>query len=321
MELKYFKEFNTKSDYDTYINGDPILPNVSFVNQDVYYEDGNTPPPIISAGMICYHDGSSFKFCTSDEWSASLGEVQGVVVVPSNHTIDGTARIMCIDGVNTDGSHGDDGEQEMEWGPRNIDIWLRNLNQVPTWDNTIGGAIGNNVYGRLPSTSKDGDFTGATCATDSIAKYAGFTPYIPSPYLEDGSLNSDYINTVKVPNNALSDFNGKYNTSVLVGLGTAYTAANACHQYGTTALPAGNWYLPAMGELGYIISRYNEINTALVALKGYGGTELYGQRTYWSSTEYSDFGALAVETFVGDVKYMYKYSEYYVRAFASVPVE
>ena len=37
--LKYFKEFATESEYDTYINGSPILPNVSFVKMDVFYKD------------------------------------------------------------------------------------------------------------------------------------------------------------------------------------------------------------------------------------------------------------------------------------------
>ena len=40
LELKHFKEFNELSDYETYINGSLILPNVSFVsqNKDVYYK-------------------------------------------------------------------------------------------------------------------------------------------------------------------------------------------------------------------------------------------------------------------------------------------
>ena len=59
--LKYFKEFATKTEYDTYINGSPILPNVSFVNMDVFYKD--TPDysshylafKITSAGTINWY--------------------------------------------------------------------------------------------------------------------------------------------------------------------------------------------------------------------------------------------------------------------------
>ena len=38
--LRYFKDFNTYDEYVEYINNDPTLPNVSFVDLDVYYKDG-----------------------------------------------------------------------------------------------------------------------------------------------------------------------------------------------------------------------------------------------------------------------------------------
>jgi len=316
-KLKYFKEFETYGEYETYINGKPILPNVSFVGENVYYKDGIPTPPIpsiISAGMICYHDGSGFKFCTVEEWDSTLGTAQGVVVVPSNHTPDGTARIMCIKGVARDGTETSSNVSIM-WGPSNVDTGLPNMDKVPTWDNTIGGAIGNSDYGYLPSDSDNGYFTGATCATDSLTKYAGLTPYIPSPYLEDGSQNPAYINTVEATTaNCLSDFDGKGNTSVLVGLGSDYVAANACNKYGTTALPAGNWYLPACGELGYIMPRFNEIQSALQKV---GGVQLNSNYFYWSSTEYSSSRARSVNPNNG-VLTNGKSNPYYVRAFASV---
>ena len=34
-KLKHFKEFETYSEYETYINGKPMLPNVSFVGEKV----------------------------------------------------------------------------------------------------------------------------------------------------------------------------------------------------------------------------------------------------------------------------------------------
>ena len=44
--LTYFKKFDTKSDYDAYIGGEPVLPNVSIVaNEDVYFKDGEGPEP------------------------------------------------------------------------------------------------------------------------------------------------------------------------------------------------------------------------------------------------------------------------------------
>ena len=37
--LTYFKDFNTIEEYEAYIEGTPVLPNVGFVNMDVYYKD------------------------------------------------------------------------------------------------------------------------------------------------------------------------------------------------------------------------------------------------------------------------------------------
>ena len=320
--MKYLKKFGSETEYNTYISGSEVfLPNVSLIGvDDVRYNPIPTPPPsIISAGMICYADSSNkLKFCTVGEWDSSLGTAQGVVVVPSNHTPDGTARIMCITGVNTDGTESSS-DVEMVLGPE-VDTSLPNMNKVPTWDNTIGGTVGNNSFGFLPSDNPS--FTGATCATDSIAKYNGETPYIPSPYLEDGSQNPDYINTVEATTgNCLSDFNGKSNTEVLVGLGSDYVAANACNKYGTTAIPAGNWYLPAMGELGYIMPRFNEIQSALQKVSGVQLNSGSITFFYMSSTESSNHFSYNVDISYSNVIQGLKSNTYYVRAFASVPVK
>ena len=324
--MKYLKKFSTETEYNAYMSGDEVvLPNVSLIGTDtadVRYTQ--VPIPIAEAGMICYADSNNkLKFCTVEDWNNELGTAQGVtaqgvVVVPSNHTPDGTARIMCIKGITTAGTESSS-DVVMAWGPTDVDTPLPNMNKVPTWDNTTGGTIGNNSTGYLPSDSNNGYFTGATCATDSLTKYAGRTPYIPSPYLEDGSQNPVYINTVEATTgNCLSDFDGKGNTSVLVELGSDYVAANACNLYETTALPAGNWYLPACGELGYIIPRFNEIN---VALNKVSGVQLSSGNYYWSSTDYSSSSARCVDTGRGNVNYYSKSKTYYVRAFASVPVE
>ena len=45
-ELTYFKKFDTKTDYNEYINGSPVLPNVSIVaTEDVYFTDDGPEPP------------------------------------------------------------------------------------------------------------------------------------------------------------------------------------------------------------------------------------------------------------------------------------
>ena len=313
--MKYLKKFNTETEYLEYVQSTELVrPNVSLIGtntRDVRYIQ------VQEAGMVCYYDGSKFKLCAPEEWKSSLGELQGIVVVPSTHTSDGTVRIMCIKGVNTDGSQAT-GNVDMDWGPTG-DTGLPNMDKVPTWDNTISGSTGINSWGRLPSNSNNGNFTGATCTTDIVTKYYNASEFIiPSPYLTNGQQNPHYLTTESgLTANALSDFNGKSNTEVLAGLGSAYTAAYACHLYGTTALPAGNWYLPACGELGYIMPRFNEIQSALQTV---GGVQLISGNRYWSSTEYSSSNARYVHTGDGDVGYYNKALHYFVRAFASVPV-
>ena len=231
----YFKEFFSNSDYNSYITGSTVpLPNVSLVG----YKEVKFKPIPINAGTIVYWDGSKLKYHPSYEtWNSSIGTPVAVVVVPSNHTPDGTVRAMALTGVNADGSAASS-NVSMVWGPTG-DTSLPLLDKVPTWDNIIGGTIGNSGYGYLSSNNSQGIFTGSTDCLDSSLKYSiTYGPFIPNPYLPDGSPNPDYRNIVEATSaNCLSDFDGAGNTAVLVGLGTAYTAANACYNYSTSGIP------------------------------------------------------------------------------------
>ena len=105
---------------------------------------------------------------------------------------------------------------------------------------------------------------------------------IPSPYSGHGR-NSIYYTDVP-GSNALSDFDGYTNTQTLVGLGSGYTAANAAWNYKDAANKC-QWYLPAMGELGFMFARIKLIDKSYSKLKGRAGI-LYDY--VWSSTETPD---------------------------------
>ena len=278
---------------------------------DVRY---NPIPVLVEAGDIVYYNGNALKFCKPTDWSSSLGTAVAVVVVPNTHTPDGTVRCMAVKGVNADGSHATS-EVGMVWGPTGTDTGLPNLNTVPTWNNTIGGTIGSNSKAYLPSNK---GFTGSTDALDSSLKYYNTEgPFLPNPYLPDGSPNPDYRNTVEATSaNACADFDGSGNTAVLVGLGSAYSAANACHLYSAPGIVAGQWYLPACGELAYIMPRFNQIQASLNTV---GGVQLDTGFTYWSSSECSSGGARRVSTGFGSVYASTKTIAFYVRAFCSLP--
>jgi hypothetical protein len=197
----------------------------------------------------------------------------------------------------------------MEWEASGnyVDTSLTNYLKAPTTDNAGSTSTGiNDYYGFLPSDM----FTGATSFVDPKAKYYGNTPYIPSPYLGDAP-NPEYYKTLN-GNNALSDFNGLSNTQTLVGLGSDYVAANAAYKYsdGSSNL---QWYLPAMGELGYIMPRFNEINNVITTL---GGVPVDGVINLWSSSEASSPNAYLLTTAFGTVYYDYKNCYLCVRPFA-----
>ena len=318
-----------KEDLSTKISGDGIGNVVSLsrseydalANKDtetIYVVETEIPTPaVLPAGTIVYYDGSQLKFSSPEVWDSSLGTPVAVVVVPNTHTPDGTVRCMAVTGVDRDGSQ-TNSEVTMAWGPMETETSLPYLTQVPTWDNTVSGTISSKSYAYLSSNK---GFTGATdCLDNSLKYYNTSGPFFPNPYLADGSPNPDFRNTSIVTDNACADFNGADNTSVLVGLGSAYTAANACHLYSTSGISAGNWYLPACGELAYIMPRFNQIQNALSTV---GGVQLYTGNTYygyWSSREHSSRYQRYVNILNGAAGTVSKdNTNVFVRCFCSLP--
>lgn len=191
------------------------------------------------------------------------------------------------------------------------------------------------------------------------ASQQGQSGYAPSPYIGDGMNSGGYneaygttkFNTVEPNLNCLSDFKGIINTKIITDLVTVsnwktidfmpnsyaegnYPAACCCarfHTVGTKAFVdcsieelregSGFWYLPAMGELGYIIPRVADINDTIRKLnRAYGiGVELanmaYGINCYWSSTEYSADRVNIMQTSDGWLRMSSKEGGFYVRAF------
>ena len=197
----------------------------------------------------------------------------------------------------------------MWWSNVKVDTSLTNSDRVPTPDNAGSTTTGSNDYGYLPSDK----FTGATSYVDSTAKYrdTSYTPYIPSPYLGD-KPNPAYYAAISGYNNALADFDGKGNTDVLVTLGSDYVAANAARNYKAAGAEEIEWYLPAAGELGYMLPRFNKIQAALAKVNA---PQLDGGG-YWSSSECSSDNAHYVSTSRGSVYGSNKGYASYVRPFA-----
>ncbi len=86
---------------------------------------------------------------------------------------------------------------------------------------------------------------------------------------------------------ATADWQGKGNTATIISYCKANSkscpAAEYANSYTTDGTNAGDWYLPAMGELNAIYGNKGTLNTALSKIGGV----LFGDEYIWSSSEVS----------------------------------
>lgn len=268
------------------------------------------------------------------------------MVVPGTHNVygDGSCAIVSLKYMSVknpqNGSVNSDG---ICWGGYNVDNGrLTNYNSTPyvgssgTVTNEIIGVGDSDVY--LPSDK----FTAVTNPYDIKTSYYYNTSkkYAPSPYLNDGSRNPIYYQTTSPSTtaNCLSDFDGVGNTQKIIELATRqtnwktasaitnssdeghYPAACCCWRYHTEGTFEGDWYLPAAGELGYLMVRFKTINDTIQKLIGTYGQEIgslvSSMGGFLSSSEFSFDRARDIYFLNGYIRFGSKGNPYYVRAFS-----
>ena len=307
---------------------------------------------------LCFYDKTEDKviIVNGEQWNSSTYPSSrytpiGIVVVPGSHNVynDGSCGVMSLKPMNcSTPATGGTSEQSMYWGVYGTDIsTLPNLNQAPIVGSgsNVGNAsstvTGQDSYPYLPSDK----FSALRCPHDTDAYYySSSSSYdqAPSPYLTDGSRNPAYYQTTSPSssNNCLADFDGRGNTNKIIiqrgskdysswRPGTSsesdYPAASCCDMFYTEGTQQGDWYLPAMGELGYIMPPFNKINEAITKMRNaYGtsvGVEVGTGGWYWSSSEYNSGDARRLYTSSGGVSYSGKLGINYVRAFLRVSAE
>ena len=323
------------------MNGSQLWPEIS----------KEIPLSETTAGDILLWDKTGLRklFVSSDALSSYPSDSYtpiGIVVVPASHDVygDGSCGVMSLKPMNCDtpSTGSSTSEQSMCWGVDGYDISaLPNLNQAPYVDtgSSVGNAsstlVGQTDYPGLPSDK----FSDVQCPHDTDAYYFVSSYQAPSPYLTDGSRNPAYYQTSSPssPSNALADFDGIGNTAkIITQRGTKdynswtpgrtieadYPAASCCDMFYTEGTSQGDWYLPACGELGYIMPPFNKINDAIDKMRtAYGSSvvmELNTGSYYWSSTEYSSNNARRVHTDSGVVYSFDKHYNSHVRAFLKV---
>ena len=290
----------------------------------------------VATDILMYDKERSRKFILKSstdfsKYPASRYVPIGIVVVPGTHNVygDGSCGVMSLKAMNCDTpSTGSISEQSIYWGMFGAGIsTLPNLDQIPIVGSgsNVGNAsstvIGEEHYAYLPSDK----FSRVQCPHDTDAYYNNsLSSYdqAPSPYLTDGSRNPGYYQTTSPSssNNLLADFDGIGNTEKIIAeRGTKdynswtpgrtnapdYPAASCCDMFHTEGTSQGDWYLPACGELGYIMPPFNKINDAIDKIRtAYGssvGVELYADRIYLSSTGRSGNSARYINTDNGGV--------------------
>ena len=315
--MKYLKVFNTDTEYQNFSEGDLFVsPNISYIRTN----KGLKFTPIIpaAAGDVAYWDGSKVKTTPLSSWNTSLGTPVGVVVVPTGFAPDGKTRIIGLKPVDTDGNQ-TNSAQLMKWSYISTDTSLTNYTKVPITDNTSSASTGSSTYGDLPSDAIPTSINSITSFIDPNTNYdiTAKNSCIPSPYIGD-KPNPEYYKELD-GNNALSDFNGLSNTQTLVGLGTGYTAANAAYKYNDGASNL-QWYLPGIGELGFLAPRFNVINNTLLTLNGIDIFDINTSTIYIikSSTEYSNKQVFDLSFKYFDISYRSKGADAYVYPFAII---
>ena len=112
----------------------------------------------------------------------------------------------------------------------------------------------------------------------------------------------------------IADWQGKNNTKVVLEYcktkGKSCPAFEFVNSYKTEGTIAGDWYLPAFGELYAIYGNKDVLNIALGKI---GGRTLGTRNYYWSSSEHSDSYAWYLYFDNGGVSSFYKSGYYYVR--------
>ena len=239
-----------------------------------------------------------------------------------SHTPDHVARYMALTQVgNVDGSSGN---TELTWSSNaGKTLLTKQYTNVPT---ITSGSVETVNYGTfkdmqadgfLPSTSENGYFSGLTNTRgERYFTDADKTRLIPSLYGEIGDRNP--ICDTSSATNVLTDFSGYENTQALMAAATGSTtvpAATAAWNYASkNSLSGVQSYLPAAGELVYIVPNFQRIQDVLTSLGSKAAT-LSDSNYFWSSSESSASNGWKVYTYPGSVLNSYKANGYYVRPF------
>lgn len=258
----------------------------------------------VNQELVCVASSADLSNYPSDSYTPI-----GIVVIPASHDVygDGSCGIMSL--KEMDYRTPDEGSASywiIRWGA-DVNTSIPDVGAIAIGNTADGIPTGGIINGYLPSDK----FNNTQCIHDIDIFYDSSSALAPSPYLTDGSRNPGYYQTSSPApsDNALADFDGIGNSQILWKLATAqndwktadtilnrsdngyFPAACCCWRYHTEGTSQGNWYLPAMGELCYIMPPFNKINEVIDKIcTAYGssiGIRISSYEVYLSSSDYT----------------------------------
>lgn len=303
--------------------------------------------------VLFVKDGQFVISGNSEEWDTDTMTPIGIVVVPEIHDMyeDGSIGVMSL--VNMSHQTPEKGDIDDEQGSGTMLVWGSSNHGLDQYNGyPMCGTCAGPVYGYVTGYQSSNVFlpsdiwlNGIDCPTDNTTKYYLSTDasrgWVPSPY--NGKLaNPLYI---QGDSNPLSLFNGKTETAKLLAKSTKqtgwetdaiitnsyddgyYPAACCCARFHTEYTEAGDWYLPAEGELGYVVPRFKKINETVDTLNAKYGKDgkkvatkinMDTVQNYFSCTPSSTTAINRISTMNGTVGTRSYNQEGSVRAFMKV---
>ena len=295
---KFITKFDTTAEYNS-AKSNFDLPHVSLTNDDmvVHYH----PIPLVAELYdYLYEDGS---FGKKDATKTAIG----VCVIPGGVLPDGKARFMSLKGMTLTSPNEGGSNTGMYWGGNGSNTpLLTHFEGVVTGDTT---AEGTNSYGSVP---KNGSYLNIPHIPSPIDYFSAYSSKGAASDL-DGKANTEKI--LAVDNAASTDWQTAESIANDVSTATVHPAVQCCWRFNPGSTNQGDWYLPSIGELAFIMPNFNDLQTAI---SNVSGVQLDDNHYYWSSTEYNGSFAWRLDTGDGQLAAGSKEYNNYVRAFLAL---
>lgn len=284
--MKYIKNFENIDQAKSYVDSNQFnTPSIIQSENIVMYYTDDPKPGDILLGKTTEEDGITKynKMVVSPEMYKDKYEDDsswtpiGIVVIPKKYSNDGktrcvSIRYMCTGSREAYSSGTINSSQIMFGDVAGVPQSIQRINTFRIYvpgTTTLSTTAG---WSYLPSSSNSG-FSIAN-PDDTYTKYNKLTNSLPSAGVD--KLYSIYCDSGYV----LSDLNGFYNTKEILDNTQAdwsdtitndassgnFPAAFACAGFCPAGTATKDWYLPSIGELGFLIIYKGIVDSARIAL-------------------------------------------------------